>query len=64
MRSYLSDSPYINVGPLFIGQAVIFVRACIEKTLLSRQRVLNDAKLSSVTLVLGELVSGLTMLTS
>uniref|UniRef100_A0A673Y644 Large ribosomal subunit protein uL10m n=1 Tax=Salmo trutta TaxID=8032 RepID=A0A673Y644_SALTR len=24
-RSYLPDSPYINMGPLFIGQTVIFV---------------------------------------
>ncbi|KAK6302025.1 hypothetical protein J4Q44_G00280780 [Coregonus suidteri] len=71
MRSYLSDSPYINMGPLFIGQAVIFVskEPKVKEMLLSlrtspQMRVLNDAKLSSVTLVLGELVSGLTMLTS
>lgn len=38
--------------------------ACIEKILLSRQGVLNYAKLPSVTVVQGELVSGLTMLTS
>lgn len=25
MRSYLPDSPYINMGPLLIGQTVIFV---------------------------------------
>lgn len=37
--------------------------ACIEKILLSRQGVLNYAKLSSVTLVQGELVRGLTMMT-
>ncbi|XP_045565931.1 39S ribosomal protein L10, mitochondrial [Salmo salar] len=85
MRSYLPDSPYINMGPLFIGQTVIFVSkepklkqmflslrtspqvvllgARIWKTLLSRQGVLNYAKLSSVTLVQGELVRGLTMMT-
>ncbi|XP_064780110.1 large ribosomal subunit protein uL10m [Oncorhynchus masou masou] len=86
MRSYLADSPYINMVPLFIGQTVLFVSkepkvkemllslrtspqmvllgACIEKILLSRQGVLNYAKLPSVTVVQGELVSGLTMLTS
>ncbi|KAL0984226.1 hypothetical protein UPYG_G00138780 [Umbra pygmaea] len=86
IRSYLQDSPYLNMSPLFIGPNVLFVSkepkvkemllclksspqmillgACIEKTLLSRQGVLNYAKLPSVTVVQGELVSGLTMLTS
>ncbi|XP_010864502.1 39S ribosomal protein L10, mitochondrial isoform X2 [Esox lucius] len=86
IRSFLADSPYINMGPLFIGPTVLFVSkepkvkemllslrtspqmillgACVEKTLLSRQGVLNYAKLPSVTMVQGELVSGLTMLTS
>uniref|UniRef100_A0A4W5JB45 Large ribosomal subunit protein uL10m n=1 Tax=Hucho hucho TaxID=62062 RepID=A0A4W5JB45_9TELE len=41
-----------------------FSEDTIIQTLPSRQGVLNYAKLSSVTLVQGELVSGLTMLTS
>lgn len=38
--------------------------ACIENTLLSAQGVLSYSKLPSVTVVQGELVSGLTLLTS
>lgn len=38
--------------------------ACIDGTLLSVQGVMSYAKLPSYTVVQGELVSGLTMLTS
>lgn len=38
--------------------------ACIDNTLLSAQGVVHYSKLPSVTVVQGELVSGLTMLTS
>ncbi|XP_051959146.1 39S ribosomal protein L10, mitochondrial-like [Xyrauchen texanus] len=86
MRSFLSDSKYSNMLPLFIGQTVIFVckepkvkemlqvlrgtpqmvllGACIENTLLSYQGIVIYSKLPSMTTVQGELVSGLTMLTS
>lgn len=86
MRSFLQDSVYSNMAPLFIGPTVLFVSkepktkemlttlraspqmvllgACIDNTLLSAQGVLSYSKLPSVTVVQGELVSGLTMLTS
>nr|XP_020460394.1 39S ribosomal protein L10, mitochondrial isoform X2 [Monopterus albus] len=86
MRSFLSDSVYCNMAPLFIGPTVLFVSkepkvkqmlvtlrsspqmtllgACIDNTLLSAQGVVNYSKLPSVAAVQGELVSGLTMLTS
>lgn len=38
--------------------------ACIENTLLSYQGILNYSKLPSMTTIRGELVSGLTMMTS
>lgn len=38
--------------------------ACIDNTLLSAQGVASYAKLPSVTVIQGEVVSGLTMLTS
>ncbi|XP_061565347.1 large ribosomal subunit protein uL10m [Cololabis saira] len=86
MRSFLSESVYCNMTPLFIGPTVLFVSkepkvkemlsalraspqmillgACIEKSLLSAQGVVSYSRLPSVTVVQGELVSGLTMLTS
>ncbi|XP_051523627.1 39S ribosomal protein L10, mitochondrial isoform X2 [Myxocyprinus asiaticus] len=86
MRSFLNDSKYSNMLPLFIGQTVIFVSkepkvkemlqvlrgtpqmvllgACIENTLLSFQGILLYSRLPSMTTVQGELVSGLTMMTS
>lgn len=85
-RSFLNDSVYSNMAPLFIGPTVLFVSkepkakemlstlrsspqmtllgACIENTLLSAQGVVSYSRLPSVTVVQGELVSGLTMLTS
>ncbi|KAK0152535.1 39S ribosomal protein L10, mitochondrial [Merluccius polli] len=86
IRTFLKDSQYCNMAPLFIGQTVLIVSkqgkvkemlstlrgspqmvllgACIDGTLLSAQGVQHYAKLPSVTTVQGELVSGLTMLTS
>ncbi|XP_070782694.1 large ribosomal subunit protein uL10m [Enoplosus armatus] len=86
MRSFLKDTVYCNMAPLFIGPTVLFVSkkpkakemlatlraspqmtllgACIDDALLSAQGVLSYSKLPSVTVVQGELVSGLTMLTS
>ncbi|XP_028287943.1 large ribosomal subunit protein uL10m [Parambassis ranga] len=86
MRSFLSDSVYYNMVPLFVGPTVLFVSkepkvkemlttlrtspqmtllgACVDHTLLSAQGIASYSKLPSVTVVQGELVSGLTMLTS
>uniref|UniRef100_A0A672RR23 Large ribosomal subunit protein uL10m n=1 Tax=Sinocyclocheilus grahami TaxID=75366 RepID=A0A672RR23_SINGR len=85
-RSFLSNSIYSNMWPLFVGQTVIIVSkepkvkemlqtlryspqmvllgACIENTLLSYQGILNYSKLPSMTTIQGELVGGLTMMTS
>ncbi|XP_073684997.1 large ribosomal subunit protein uL10m [Garra rufa] len=85
-RSFLSNSMYSNMLPLFVGQTVIIVSkepkvkemlqalkrtpqmvllgACIENTLLTYQGILNYSKLPSLTTIQGELVSGLTMMTS
>ncbi|TKS89459.1 39S ribosomal protein L10, mitochondrial [Collichthys lucidus] len=85
-RSFLRDSVYCNMAPLFIGPTLLFVSkepkvkemlktlraspqmtllgASIDNTLLSAQGVVSYSKLPSVTVVQGELVSGLTMLTS
>ncbi|XP_067225736.1 large ribosomal subunit protein uL10m [Chanodichthys erythropterus] len=85
-RSFLNNSIYSNMLPLFVGQTVIFVSkepkvkemlqalrrspqmvllgACIENTLLSYQGILNYSKLPSMTTIQGELVGGLTMMTS
>uniref|UniRef100_A0A3Q3VKZ5 Large ribosomal subunit protein uL10m n=1 Tax=Mola mola TaxID=94237 RepID=A0A3Q3VKZ5_MOLML len=86
MLSFLMDSVYRNMAPLFIGPTVLFVSkepkakemlttlraspqmtllgACIDNTLLSAEGVASYSKLPSVTVVQGEVVSGLTMLTS
>ncbi|KAF1373575.1 hypothetical protein PFLUV_G00240330 [Perca fluviatilis] len=86
VRSFLKDSIYSNMAPLFIGPTVMFVSkepkakemlstlraspqmtllgACIDNTLLTAQGVVSYSKLPSVAVVQGELVSGLTMLTS
>ncbi|XP_067431799.1 large ribosomal subunit protein uL10m [Thunnus thynnus] len=86
IRSFLLESVYSNMAPLFIGPTVLFVckeakakemlstlrsspqmtllGACIDNTLLSAQGVVSYSKLPSVSVVRGELVSGLTMLTS
>uniref|UniRef100_UPI0037E71810 large ribosomal subunit protein uL10m n=1 Tax=Semicossyphus pulcher TaxID=241346 RepID=UPI0037E71810 len=86
MRSFLSNSMYSNLAPLFIGPTVLFVSkeakaremlsvlraspqmtllgACIENTLLSAQGVVSYSKLPSMTISQGQLVSGLTMMTS
>lgn len=86
VRSFLKDSVYSNLAPLFIGPTLLFVSkeskakemlstlrssqqmtllgACIDHTLLTAQGVLAYSKLPTLTVVQGELVSGLTMLTS
>jgi len=86
MRTFLQNSIYCNMLPLFSGQTVLFVSkepkvkemlttlrgspqmvllgGCIENTLMSPEGMLSYSKLPSVTVVQGELVSGLTMLTS
>ncbi|XP_017291994.1 39S ribosomal protein L10, mitochondrial [Kryptolebias marmoratus] len=84
--SFLSNSSYCNMAPLFIGPSVLFVSkepkvremlstlraspqmvllgACVDDMLLSVQSLVKYSKLPSMTVVQGELVSGLTMLTS
>lgn len=42
----------------------LFTGGCVEDTLLSAQGLMSYSKLPSLTVVQGELVSGLTMLTS
>ncbi|XP_039992217.1 39S ribosomal protein L10, mitochondrial [Xiphias gladius] len=86
VRSFLKDSIYCNMAPLFIGPTVLFVSkepkvkemltslrsspqmtllgACVDNTLLSAEGLVNYSKLPSVTVVQGQLVSGLAMLTS
>ncbi|XP_020773972.1 39S ribosomal protein L10, mitochondrial [Boleophthalmus pectinirostris] len=86
MRSFLNDSKYCNMAPLFCGPTVLLVSkepkvkellktvkgspqitllgGCVEDSILSTQGLLNYSKLPSLTVVQGELVSGLTMLTS
>lgn len=86
VRSFLNDSTYRNMVPLFIGPTVLIVSkepkakemlttlrgspqmtllgACIDNTLLTALGVASYARLPSVTVVQGELVSGFTMLTS
>ncbi|KAM7370448.1 hypothetical protein PAMP_009996 [Pampus punctatissimus] len=86
IRSFLSDTIYSNMTPLFIGPTVLFVckerkvkemlstlrsspqmtllGACIDDTLLSVKGVVSYSKLPSMSVVQGQLVGGLTMLTS
>ncbi|KAM9716895.1 large ribosomal subunit protein uL10m [Menidia menidia] len=85
-RSFLSDSVYSSMTPLFIGPTVLLVSkepkvkemlsalraspqitllgGCVDDTLLSVQGLVGFSKLPSVTVVQGQLVSGLTVLTS
>lgn len=55
-------SPSVTTAPLICPP--VPTGACVENTLLSAQGVASYSKLPSVTVVQGELVSGLTMLTS
>ncbi|XP_047466072.1 39S ribosomal protein L10, mitochondrial [Mugil cephalus] len=86
VRSFLSDTVYSNMIPLFIGPTVLFVSkepkvremlmalrssphmtllgACVDNTLLSAQGVVSYSKLPSMTVIQGEVVSGLTLMTS
>ncbi|XP_040885533.1 39S ribosomal protein L10, mitochondrial [Toxotes jaculatrix] len=86
IQSFLKDSIYCNMTPLFIGPTVLFVSkepklkemlttlrsspqmtllgARVENMLLSVEGIVNYSKLPSLTVVQGQLVGGLTMLTS
>ncbi|KAM8888220.1 large ribosomal subunit protein uL10m [Synchiropus picturatus] len=86
MRSFLANSVYSNMSPLFIGHTVMIVSkepkvkemlsvlrsspqmtllgGCVENTLLSVQGLQHFSKLPAMSVVQGQLVSGLTMLTS
>ncbi|XP_032890919.1 39S ribosomal protein L10, mitochondrial [Amblyraja radiata] len=86
MRSYLTDTKYKNLLPLFIGRNIIFVSkepktkemlqivrsstqisllgACIEDALFSRQGVVKYSRLPGMQVIRGEVVSGLTQITS
>lgn len=86
VRSFLNNSIYSNMAPLFIGPTILIVSAepkvkemlkilraspqitllgaCIENTLLSANGVQSYSKLPSMITAQGELVSGLTMMTS
>ncbi|XP_043109972.1 39S ribosomal protein L10, mitochondrial [Puntigrus tetrazona] len=85
-KSFISNSIYSNMLPLFAGQTVIFVSkepkvkemlqalknspqmvllgACIENTLLSYKGIISYSKLPSMTTIQGEIVGGLTVMTS
>ncbi|GCC33002.1 large ribosomal subunit protein uL10m isoform X1 [Chiloscyllium punctatum] len=86
LRSYLGNTKYRNLLPLFIGRNIIIVSkepkakellqtlrnttqisllgACIEDVLFSRQGVVNYSRLPGMQVVRGEIVSGLTLMTS
>ncbi|XP_068610324.1 large ribosomal subunit protein uL10m [Brachionichthys hirsutus] len=86
VQSFMTDSIYCNMIPLFIGSTVLLVSkepkakemlltlrpfpqlvllgACMDDRLMSAQGLVSYSKLPSLTVVQGELVSGLTMLTS
>uniref|UniRef100_UPI00398F4776 large ribosomal subunit protein uL10m isoform X2 n=1 Tax=Pristiophorus japonicus TaxID=55135 RepID=UPI00398F4776 len=86
LRSYLADTKYKNLLPLFIGHNIIIVckepkakellqavrsttqisllGACIEDALFSRQGVVNYSRLPGMQIIRGEVVGGLTLLTS
>ncbi|XP_041029689.1 39S ribosomal protein L10, mitochondrial [Carcharodon carcharias] len=86
MRSYLADTKYKNLLPLFIGHNIIVVSkepkakellktvrsttqisllgACIEDVLFSRQGVVDYSRLPGMQIIQGELVGGLTLMTS
>ncbi|XP_028845473.1 large ribosomal subunit protein uL10m isoform X2 [Denticeps clupeoides] len=86
VRSFLENTPYRNMKPLFIGHTVLFVSkepkakemlatlkgspqmvllgGCIENTLLSVQGIVDYSRLPSHATIQGQLVSGLTAMTS
>ncbi|XP_054623663.1 39S ribosomal protein L10, mitochondrial isoform X2 [Dunckerocampus dactyliophorus] len=82
MCSFVKESVYSNMAPLFIGPTVLFVSkepkakellatlrvipqmVLLDDTLLSVQGVAHYSKLPSVSVVQGELVGGLSVLTS
>lgn len=86
VTSFLKDTVYCNLSPLFISGTVLLVSkepkakellrtvrgspqitilgACVDGSILSAQGFANYSKLPSLSMFQGELVSGLTMLTS
>ncbi|XP_067824931.1 large ribosomal subunit protein uL10m [Heptranchias perlo] len=86
LRSYLADTKYKNLLPLFIGHNIMIVSkepkakellqtvrsttqisllgACIEDALFSRQGVVNYSRLPGMQIIRGEVVGGLTLMTS
>ncbi|XP_028332500.1 large ribosomal subunit protein uL10m [Gouania willdenowi] len=62
----VSDQPKAKemLSALRASPQITLLGACIDHTLLSAQGVLSYSKLPSVTVVQGELVSGLTVMTS
>ncbi|XP_078080221.1 large ribosomal subunit protein uL10m [Mustelus asterias] len=86
LRSYLADTKYKNLLPLFIGHNIMTVSkepktkellktvrsttqisllgACIEDVLFSRQGVVNYSRLPGMQMIHGEIVGGLTLMTS
>ncbi|KAL1779287.1 39S ribosomal protein L10, mitochondrial [Sigmodon hispidus] len=84
LKSFLEDSKYQNLLPLFIGHNMLLVSeepkvkemirilksvpflpllgGCVDDTILSRQGLVDYAKLPSLDLLQGELVGGLTCL--
>ncbi|XP_034414701.1 39S ribosomal protein L10, mitochondrial isoform X2 [Cyclopterus lumpus] len=63
---FVSSEPKVKemLSALRASQQMTLLGACIDDTLLSAQAVVSYSKLPSVSVVQGELVSGLTMLTS
>lgn len=55
---------FFNLGICKRVKRSVFPGACIENTLLSREGILNYSKLPSMRTVHGELVGGLTLMTS
>ncbi|KAF6727214.1 39S ribosomal protein L10, mitochondrial [Oryzias melastigma] len=63
---FVSKEPKVRemLSTLRVSPHMTLLGACIDNTLLSVQGVVGYSKLPSMTVVQGELVSGLTMLTS
>uniref|UniRef100_A0A3P9LJP4 Large ribosomal subunit protein uL10m n=1 Tax=Oryzias latipes TaxID=8090 RepID=A0A3P9LJP4_ORYLA len=63
---FVSKTPKVRemLSTLRVSPQMTLLGACIDNTLLSVQGFLHYSKLPSMTVVQGELVSGLTMLTS
>ncbi|XP_059812385.1 large ribosomal subunit protein uL10m [Hypanus sabinus] len=86
LQSYVTETKYVNLLPLFIGRNIIAVSkelktkellhivrstpqitllgACIEDALFSKQGVVKYSTLPGLQVIRGEVVSGLTQMTS